>query len=58
MMEKHHDKEREINESTATQFVLVRDEKGKRYFCVADDLKDPRHVTEEEKKYCIEDWDH
>lgn len=53
-MMNNHKNEREITESTATQFVLTKDEKGKRYFCLRDDFSDPDHLTEEEKKHCIE----
>ncbi len=44
----------EITESTATQFVLVRDKAGKEFVCRLTDLKDPSSLTEEEKKRCYE----
>lgn len=50
-------KQREINESTATQFVMVKDKSGKKFYCYVGDLKDPSSLTEEEKKFCIGDFD-
>lgn len=51
----------EITESTATQFVLVRDKTGKEFICKLGDLKDASTLSEEEKKKCIENvreyWD-
>ena len=44
----------EITESTATQFILVKDKTGKEFVCKLTDLKDPSHLTEEEKKRCYE----
>jgi hypothetical protein len=44
----------EITESTATQFVLVKDKSGKEFICKISDLKDPSSVSEDEKKKCIE----
>ena len=54
-MRENHQGDREITESTATQFVLAKDEAGKKYFCLRSDLKDPNHLTEKEKRHCIED---
>jgi hypothetical protein len=51
----------EITESTATQFVLVKDQAGNEFICKVGDLKDPASVSEEEKNQCIanvrEYWD-
>jgi len=47
----------EITESTATQFVLVKDASGKEFVCRLGDLKDPAKLTEEEKKHCYENVD-
>lgn len=51
----------EITESTATQFVLVKDKAGKEFVCKVSDLEDASTVSEEEKKKCIENvreyWD-
>ncbi|MBN1841445.1 MAG: hypothetical protein JW883_04070 [Deltaproteobacteria bacterium] len=55
------EKKPEITESTATQFVLVRDKAGNEFICKVGDLKDPSAVSEEEKRKCIENvreyWD-
>ncbi|HHN64769.1 MAG TPA: hypothetical protein ENK09_05360 [Nitrospirae bacterium] len=48
------EKKPEVTESTATQFVIVRDKSGKEYVCRITDLRDPSHLTEEEKKRCYE----
>ena len=32
--------------------VFVRDSRGGEYVCYAKNLKDPKHVSAEEKKYC------
>ena len=56
-MAEEKNKQREITESTATQFVMVKDKSGKKYYCHIGDLKDPSSLTEEEKKYCIGDLD-
>ncbi len=48
------EKKPEITESTATQFVIVRDRSGKEFVCRVSDLKDPSQLTEEEKKRCYE----
>lgn len=50
-------KEREVTESTATQFVMVKDKTGKKYYCLISDLKDPSSLTDEEKQYCIGDFE-
>jgi hypothetical protein len=44
----------EITESTATQFVTVRDKSGREFVCRIADLKDPSALSEEEKKRCYE----
>lgn len=48
------EKKPEITESTALQFVLVKDASGKQFVCKLSDLKDPSKLTEEEKKRCYE----
>jgi protein-tyrosine-phosphatase len=47
-------KKPEVTESTATQFIMVRDKSGKEFVCRITDLKDPSQLTEEEKKRCYE----
>ena len=47
-------KELEVTESTALQFVLVRDKTGKEFVCKLSDLKDPSTLSEKEKENCIE----
>lgn len=32
----------------------IRDENGKEYACYLDDVKDKNHLTEEEKKRCLD----
>jgi len=44
----------EVTESTAMQFVLVRDKAGNEFICKLGDLTDPSNLSEEEKKKCIE----
>lgn len=51
------DRKPEITESTATQFVLVKDASGKEFVCRLGDLKDPARLTEDEKKHCYENVD-
>ena len=34
--------------------VFVRDDNGGEYVCYAKDLKDPEHVSESEKEYCLD----
>lgn len=34
--------------------VWVRDDRGGEFVCYAKDLKDPKHVTEEEKELCLD----
>jgi len=55
------DKKPEITESTATEFVLVRDKAGNEFVCKLSDLKESSSVSEEEKDQCIENvreyWD-
>jgi len=36
-----------------TQFVWVKDRKGNEYICPMDALRDPRAVTDDELKGCI-----
>ncbi len=36
------------------KMVWVRDEKGGEYVCYLKDLKDPNHVSEEEKEHCLD----
>lgn len=38
-----------------TQFVWVKDKAGNEYVCTADALKDPKNVSEEELKNCVDD---
>ena len=46
----------EINEPTKrTNFVWVRDKAGNEYVCSAEFLKDPKNVSEEELKNCVDD---
>lgn len=54
-MKEKPEKEREITESTATQFVPVTDSSGNKYYCLVSDLRDPDSLTEEEKQRCIPD---
>lgn len=51
------EKKPEITESTATQFVLVKDAGGKEFVCKLSDLKDPSKLSDEEKKRCYENVD-
>jgi len=44
----------DITESTATQFVILKDKSGKEFVCRLSDLRDPSQLTEEEKKRCYE----
>ncbi len=48
------EKKPEITESTATQFVVVKDKSGREFVCRLSDLKDPSALSEEEKKRCYE----
>ncbi len=48
------EKKPEITESTATQFVLVKDKSGKEFVCPINALKDASKLSEEERKKCIE----
>ena len=34
--------------------VFVRDDKGGEYVCYAKDLKNPEHVSESEKEFCLD----
>ncbi len=34
--------------------VFVRDDNGGEYVCYAKDLKDPNHVSENEKEFCLD----
>ncbi len=51
------EKKPEITESTAMQFVLVKDASGKQFVCKLGDLKNPSNLTDEEKKRCYENAD-
>ena len=48
------EKKPEVTESTATQFIVVKDKSGKEFICRLSDLRDPSSLTEEEKKRCYE----
>lgn len=37
-----------------TKMVWVRDDNGGEFVCYAKDLKDPNHVTENEKELCLD----
>lgn len=46
----------EISEPTKrTQFVWVKDKAGNEYVCSVDALKDPKNVSDEDLKNCIDD---
>ena len=48
--------EEEINVPTKrTNFVWVRDKAGNEYVCSAEYLKDPKNVSKEELKNCVDD---
>lgn len=51
------EKKPEITESTALDFILVKDASGKEFVCKLGDLKDASKLTEEEKKRCYENVD-
>ena len=38
-----------------TQFVWVKDKAGNEYVCNAEYLKDPKNVSEEDLKNCVDD---
>ena len=38
-----------------TQFVWVKDRAGNEFVCSIDDLKNPKNVSEEELKNCVDD---
>ena len=38
-----------------TQFVWVKDKAGNEFVCDASYLKDPKHVSEEDLKNCVDD---
>lgn len=38
-----------------TQFVWVKDRAGNEYVCNAEYLTDPKHVSEEDLKNCVDD---
>ncbi len=42
----------EVTESTATQFIVVKDKSGKEFVCRLSDLRDPSSLSEEEKQRC------
>ena len=46
----------EINVPTKrTNFVWVKDKAGNEFVCSAEYLKDPKNVSEEELKNCVDD---
>ena len=48
--------EEEMNVPTKrTNFVWVKDKAGNEYVCSADYLKDPKNVSEEDLKNCVDD---
>ena len=48
--------EEEINAPTKrTNFVWVKDKAGNEYVCSAEYLKDPKNVSEEDLKNCVDD---
>lgn len=48
--------EEDINvPSKRTNFVWVKDNAGNEYVCSAEYLKDPKNVSEEELKNCVDD---
>lgn len=57
LMSKDTKQKREVTESTATQFVMVKDKTGKKYYCLISDLKDPSSLSDKEKQYCIGDFE-
>lgn len=42
----------EVTESTATDFILVKDGAGNEFVCRIQDLKNPNSLSDEEKKRC------
>ncbi len=42
----------EVTESSAGDFVVVKDQSGKEFVCRIQDLKDPSSLSEEERKHC------
>jgi hypothetical protein len=36
------------------RMIFVRDNNGGEFVCYAKDLKDPKHVSEDEKKHCLD----
>ena len=44
----------EINEPTKrTQFVWVKDKAGNEFVCSVDALRDPKNISEEDLKNCV-----
>ena len=43
----------EIISAEYQKIVFVRDDKGGEYACNLKDLKNPNHVSESEKKHCL-----
>jgi hypothetical protein len=41
-------------EERPTQLVWVKDKAGNEYLCPIDALRDPKNVTEEELKNCVD----
>ena len=44
-----------ITPTKRTQFVWVKDRAGNEYVCSAEYLKDPKNVSEEDLKNCVDD---
>jgi hypothetical protein len=44
-----------MSEITTEPLVWVKDNAGNRFLCPMDALLDPNLVTEEEKRYCVDD---
>jgi hypothetical protein len=38
-----------------TQFVWVKDKAGNEYVCAVDALRDPKNVSDEDLKNCVDD---
>ena len=46
----------EINEPTKrTQFVWVKDKAGNEFVCSVDALRDPKNISDEDLKNCVDD---
>ena len=44
-----------ITSQKRTQFVWVKDKAGNEYVCNVEYLKDPKNVSEEDLKNCVDD---